>query len=69
MRPVIVEAAETWPAVVAGLVSGLGAAVIVAFVTLKAARKQRENDTTLAQEQRDADRTLAQSSETQMRTG
>jgi hypothetical protein len=37
-----------------------GAAVIVAFVTLKAAGKQRENDTTLAQEQRDADRTLAQ---------
>jgi hypothetical protein len=24
MHPVIVEAAETWPAVVAGLVSGLG---------------------------------------------
>jgi nitrous oxide reductase len=33
----------------------LGAAVIVAVVTLKAARKQRENDVTLAQQQRDAD--------------
>ena len=55
MPPIIVEAAETWPAVIAGLISGLGAAVIVAAVTLKAARKQRENDMTLAQQQRDAD--------------
>ncbi len=55
MPPIIVEAAETWPAVIAGLISGLGAAVIVAVVTLKAARKQRENDVTLAQQQRDAD--------------
>jgi hypothetical protein len=55
MQPIIVEAAETWPAVIAGLISGLGAAVIVAFVTLKVARKQRTNDATLAQHQRDAD--------------
>ncbi|HEY5262002.1 MAG TPA: hypothetical protein VIJ33_07795 [Solirubrobacteraceae bacterium] len=55
MPPIIVEAAETWPAVIAGLISGLGAAVIVAAVTLKAARKQRENDMALAQQQRDAD--------------
>jgi len=55
VRPIIIEAAETWPAVIAGLISGLGAAVIVAFVTLKAARKQRGNDTTLAQQQRNAD--------------
>jgi hypothetical protein len=33
----------------------LGAAVLVAFVTLKVARKQRVNDTTLAQQQRGAD--------------
>lgn len=55
MQPIIVEAAETWPAVIAGLISGLGAAVIIAFVTLKVTRKQRENDTTLAQQQRGAD--------------
>jgi hypothetical protein len=55
MPPIIVEAAETWPVVIAGLISGLGAAVIVAVVTLKAARKQRENDVRLAQQQRDAD--------------
>jgi hypothetical protein len=55
MPPIIVEAAETWPVVIAGLISGLGAAMIVAIVTLKAARKQRENDVTLAQQQRDAD--------------
>jgi hypothetical protein len=55
MRPIIVEAAETWPAVIAGLVSGLGAAGIVAFVTLRVARKQRKSDTTLAQQQRGAD--------------
>ncbi len=55
MQPIIVEATETWPLVVAGLISGLGAAAIVAFVTLKVARKQRDKDTTLAQQQRDAD--------------
>ena len=55
MRPIIIEAAETWPAVTTGLISGLGAAGIVAFVTLKVARKQRANDTTLAQQQRSAD--------------
>jgi hypothetical protein len=55
MQPIIVEAAETWPPVIAGLISGLGAAGIVAFVTLKVARKQRENDTTVAGQQRDAD--------------
>lgn len=56
MQPtVLVEAAETWPAGVGGLVSGLGAAGIVAYVTLRAARKQRENDTALAKQQRDAD--------------
>jgi hypothetical protein len=55
MRPIIVEAAEVWPAVIAGLISGLGAAGIIAFVTLKVAGKQRENDRTLAQQQRDAD--------------
>jgi hypothetical protein len=52
---VLVEATETWPAVIAGLISGLGAAGIVSFVTLRAARKQRENDTTLASLQRAAD--------------
>lgn len=55
MQPIIVEAAETWPAVIAGLISGLGAAGIIAFVTLRVARKQRENDTALARQQRDAD--------------
>jgi FAD/FMN-containing dehydrogenase len=62
MRPIIVEAAETWPAVIAGLISGLGAAGIVAFVTLRVARKQRENDTAVAGRQRDAeaDRTKRQ---------
>jgi hypothetical protein len=55
MPPIIVEAAETWPAVIAGLVSGLGAAGIIAFVTLRVAGKQRENDRKLAQQQRDAD--------------
>jgi FAD/FMN-containing dehydrogenase len=56
MHPtVLVEAAEIWPAVVGGLVSGLGAAGIVAYVTLRAARKQRQNDTALAKQQRNAD--------------
>jgi hypothetical protein len=56
MRPeVVVEATEVWPVVVGGLISGLGAAGIVSYVTLRASRKQRANDAVLARQQRDAD--------------
>jgi len=56
MQPtVLVEATETWPAVIAGLISGLGAAGIVSYVTLRAAKKQRANDVALAKLQREAD--------------
>ncbi len=40
MQPIIVEASEAWPAVVAGL----GSALIVALITLYVARKQRKAD-------------------------
>jgi hypothetical protein len=56
--PVIVEAAETWPALVAAILAaatGVVAAFIVAWATLRSAKKQREADKTRFIEQRDID--------------